>query len=62
MATNKKNKIMSKDKGSKNTKKIALDKTLGKQKEVSAYKSESKSKYAAVEPANLKPDLKGQKP
>ncbi|WP_255068692.1 hypothetical protein [Lacihabitans sp. LS3-19] len=53
---------MSKDKGNKNSKKIAIDHSLGKQKELSAYKSESKSKYAAVETANPKLDLKaGQK-
>lgn len=38
---------MSKDKGVKNVKKAPADKTKGKAKVVSAYKSESKSSYGA---------------
>lgn len=52
---------MSKDKGTKNQKKAPADKAIGKT--VSAYKSESKSKYAAVEVTPLKPESKsGGKP
>ena len=40
---------MSKDKGTKNQKKAPADKALGKT--VSAYKSESKSKFAPIEMA-----------
>ncbi len=43
---------MSKDKGSKNTKKVALN---DKNKSVSAYKSESKSKFAPIELSAMKP-------
>jgi hypothetical protein len=49
---------MSKDKGNKNTKKIAFDNSKGKQKEPSAYKSESKSKYVGTETSNPKLELK----
>lgn len=38
---------MSKDKGVKNVKKAPADKTKGKAKVVSAYKSEGKSSYGA---------------
>lgn len=51
---------MSKDKGSKNQKKAPADKSS---KTVSAYKSESKSKFAPIEISTLKPESKsGGKP
>ena len=53
---------MSKDKGSKNHKKAPADKSKGKSKPLSAYKSESKSgqdKQTTLEPFVPKPDPKG---
>ena len=49
---------MSKDKGGKNVKKVAADKSTIKK--VSDYKSESKSKYAPikVDPKSLNPTPK----
>ncbi len=49
---------MSKDKGGKNVKKLAGDKSATKK--VSDYKSESKSKYAAsaIDPKSLNPAAK----
>jgi hypothetical protein len=52
---------MSKDKGNKNTKKIGTNNSIGKKKEPSAYKSESKSNYAGVETSNPKLELKTSK-
>jgi len=52
---------MSKDKGSKNHKKAPADKTTGKGKAASAYKSEGKSgpdKQTTVEPFIPKTDSK----
>ena len=49
---------MSKDKGSKNIKKAPADKSLGKSKAVSAYKSESKRGQPSLEPFTPKPDSK----
>jgi hypothetical protein len=50
---------MSKDKGTKNHKKSPADKTSGKGKEVSAYKSESKSGQDIIVKSNApKPDQK----
>ncbi|MDZ4682001.1 MAG: hypothetical protein SGI94_16295 [Saprospiraceae bacterium] len=56
---------MSKDKGIKNIKKAPADRSLGKGKAVSAYKSESKSgqgKQSAIETSASKPALKAGKP
>jgi hypothetical protein len=53
---------MSKDKGSKNHKKAPADKSSGKGKALSAYKSEGKiglSKQPALEAFIPKPDFKG---
>lgn len=53
--------IMSKDKGVKNIKKAPADKTKGKGKVVSAYKSESKSSYGSdpkIDAFTPKPDNK----
>lgn len=50
---------MSKDKGQKNVKKAPADKSNGKIKPVSDYKSESKSKSSAAVPLVPKKD-KGQ--
>jgi hypothetical protein len=53
---------MSKDKGSKNHKKAPADKTSGKGKPTSDYKSEGKSKEPNTTAFNPKPDTKGDKP
>ena len=49
---------MSKDKGTKNTKKAPADKSLGKTKPVSDYKNESKGKNSPPLPTkpSTKPD------
>ena len=55
---------MSKDKGSKNIKKAPADKSSGKGKAVSAYKSEGKggiSKQSDIEAFIPKPDQKSSK-
>ncbi len=52
---------MSKDKGSKNIKKAPADKSAGKSKAVSAYKSETKSGQSSLEPFTPKPDSKSGK-
>ena len=55
---------MSKDKGGKNKKKASADKSTGKTKNLSAYKSESKNSYGqspAIEAFVPKPDSKGGK-
>jgi hypothetical protein len=52
---------MSKDKGSKNHKKAPADKTKGKIKPVSAYKSEGKSATAALPIAAPKVEEKSSK-
>lgn len=49
---------MSKDKGTKNHKKAPADKSSGKGKVVSAYKSESKSAQPTLEPFIPKPEIK----
>ena len=51
---------MSKDKGSKNIKKAPADRTTGKEKHVSDYKNESKSKSSTLVPLVPKKD-KGDK-
>ncbi|HQU61167.1 MAG TPA: hypothetical protein PLU64_18290 [Saprospiraceae bacterium] len=52
---------MSKDKGSKNQKKSKADKSLGKKKAVSAYKSESKNtKEPSLDVFIPKEDSKGK--
>ena len=48
---------MSKDKGSKNTKKAPADKTAGKNKPASDYKAENKNKQQ-TEQTTTKPDTK----
>jgi hypothetical protein len=56
---------MSKDKGTKNIKKAPADKSLGKGKAISAYKSEGKggiNKQPAFEAFVSKPDQKSHKP
>jgi hypothetical protein len=50
---------MSKDKGSKNHKKNPADKSTGKIKVISDYKSEGKSKGTVPSPNAQKPDAKG---
>lgn len=55
---------MSKDKGTKNVKKAPADKSVGKQKPDSAYKSEGKggiSKQPTLEAFIPKPDHKNNK-
>lgn len=52
---------MSKDKGTKNVKKAPADKTSGKSKAVSDYKSESKSKQSSNNTFAPKPDSKSDK-
>ena len=49
---------MSKDKGVKNIKKAPADKTTGKIKEVSAYKSEGKNGNKIIVPDSSKTDGK----
>jgi len=49
---------MSKDKGSKNHKKAPADKSSGKEKSKSAYKSETKSSEPALQPFIPKSDSK----
>jgi len=49
---------MSKDKGTKNHKKAPADKSSGKGKVVSAYKSETKSAQPTLQPFIPKPDPK----
>jgi hypothetical protein len=53
---------MSKDKGSKNTKKAPADKSLGKKKDASTYKSEGKSGQPIPATATPKPETKAGKP
>ena len=53
---------MSKDKGSKNTKKAPADKSLGKKKDASTYKSETKGSQPTNAPLVPKPDTKAGKP
>lgn len=53
---------MSKDKGSKNTKKAPADKSLGKKKDASTYKSEGKSGQPIPVPTTPKPEAKTSKP
>lgn len=52
---------MSKDKGTKNVKKAPADKTSGKSKVVSDYKSESKSKQSSNDTFAPKSDAKSNK-
>lgn len=52
---------MSKDKGSTNHKKAPADKTSGKTKAVSDYKSEGKSKDPVLDAFNTKTDPKTAK-
>lgn len=55
---------MSKDKGTKNHKKAPADKSVGKGKPLSSYKSEGKSgleKQPSLDAFIPKPDLKGGK-
>ena len=49
---------MSKDKGSKNVKKAPADKSLGKKKDVSSYKSETKSGQSTTDSTTPKTDNK----
>lgn len=49
---------MSKDKGSKNVKKAPADKSLGKKKDVSTYKSETKSGQSTTEASTPKTETK----
>lgn len=52
---------MSKDKGSKNVKKAPADKSLGKKKPASSYKSENKSGQSTVDSTVPKTDSKAAK-
>jgi hypothetical protein len=53
---------MSKDKGRKNVKKAPANKSSGKEKQVSDYKSEGKSKYPTLSAFIPKPEIKAAEP